>query len=216
MRCFFFCFLFVCSWRIVFFLLALKPRPTTEWKLRTRNAERFRPRPSSPCKSIGKVWLKRRFPEAASRKIGWLGSCLSNKLQNFSRMAASRSQQGFVRPTSRWVLLDSIKYLAQSLNFNRGTEGSVFGLTSKVLVGIGNANLNFLTITLLQSLSAFLSLLQAKSSRPADLEAASLPTSSTKPFAALTTLAQDASGRTVGCILKSKCSDTGIQGMPFV
>lgn len=167
-----------------------RPRPSTEWKFKTKQGVCFRPLPSSPWNTIGNVFCKKIFFWRASSKTGCSGRWSWKFCQNFFKMAPSRHQSGFFRPTSMWLWLPLIKNFAQSLILKTGKEKPA--LVSNSDFRTGRDKLYLSARSLWQSRSPLASERWANSTKPWDLRAAAFPTSCTKPLAARITAAHGA------------------------
>ena len=105
---------------------------------------------------MGHVLRRSSSPDSASRKIAWFGHCCLYMDQKASSMSSSRFSWGRFSPTRTCQQSLVITNLAQSVSFKTGKRR--FGsFVSRNDLSTCNANLYFLAMTLLQSLSEWCS-----------------------------------------------------------
>ena len=152
----------------------------------------FRPLPSSPWRTIGAVLFSCRQPADSNLNTSCPGLNFLNFDQKLAKMALSRSGSGFTKPHSTCQQLLRNMKSAQSSIFKIGmfTDGSSVFRTD---LFTGSAKPYLVTISLLQSLSDFFSLLRANSANPPERLADDNPTSATTFWAAEIADLQEAS-----------------------
>ena len=165
-------------WSFHFLHPAAIPRPRIPRNDTTKYAVCFLPLPSSPWSTIGAVRSSCRLPAAAILKTSCCGQTFLYFVQKFDRISASRTLLGFTNPQSTCQQLFCSMKLSQLVIFKIGrfTDGLP---VSKTDLSIGRDNRYFVTNSLLQSLSEFVSLHAASSVNPPERAVDETPKSAT-------------------------------------